>query len=109
MFSTTLSSFTPVVVAPRVPQSISMCFSSPPTSNVMRKQSPRPCRYMRTRTFGLAAALPEAFFFFFVLAAFFAFLAMSALHAPMQGGERLRLVLAGFPEAEVGRARRVQV
>src|SRR6516162_4607020 len=42
----------PVVVAPSVPQSMRICFSSPPGLKVSKKQSPRPCRYMRTRTLG---------------------------------------------------------
>ena len=47
MSLTTSAIVTPVVIAPSVPQSISMCASSPPTPNVIRKQSPSPCRYMR--------------------------------------------------------------
>src|SRR6476660_6566940 len=52
---TTVLRFTFVVVAPSVPQSMSRCFSCPPGSKVMRKQSPNPCRYIRTRTLGVAA------------------------------------------------------
>src|SRR5215469_15330407 len=52
MSATTSGSLIPVVVAPSVPQSMRMCFSSPPGLNVSRKQSPRPWRYMRTLTLG---------------------------------------------------------
>ena len=50
MLATTSSIFTPVVVAPSVPQSISMCAGAPFGSKVSKKQSPSPCRYIRTRT-----------------------------------------------------------
>src|SRR5436190_5370719 len=57
MSLTTVLRFTPVVVAPSVPQSMSRCFSCPPRSKVTRKQSPNPCRYIRTRTRGAAIGL----------------------------------------------------
>ena len=48
-------SLIPVVFAPSVPQSISTCFSWPPTSNVIRKQSPSP-----SGTSGRGRAAPNA-------------------------------------------------
>src|SRR5262249_4655868 len=79
MSLTTSPSLTPVVVAPSVPQSMSMWRSFPPGSKVTRKQSPSPCRYIRTRTFGPAAV---SFFFAFLFVAFL-FAAFFAMAVPV--------------------------
>src|SRR5450755_4151957 len=61
MSAITSGSFTSVDFEPRVPQSIRICFSSPPGLKVSRKQSPKPWRYMRTRNLGsvLGAVVTE--------------------------------------------------
>src|SRR5271157_6229872 len=56
MSAITSGNLTSVVFEPRVPQSMRMCFSSPPGLNVRRKQSPSPWRYMRMRSLGRLTA-----------------------------------------------------